>query len=412
MDVLYPRCCGIDIHKKSITVCVLIRESGRKEQKQIREFGTTTSAILSCGDWLRDLGVTHVAMESTGVYWRPIWNLFEGQFELLLANATHVKNVPGRKTDVKDSEWIAQLMQHGLLKPSFVPDTVLRDLRELSRDRTSLVAERSRLKNRIQKILEDANIKLGSVASDILGKSGRAMLTAMVKGNENPQALADLAQGQLRLKIPQLVEALRGRVRAVHRFRLQQQLERIDFIDAQIAQLEEEIEKQNAPFEEAVSLLAEIPGFDRTTAWSVIAEIGINMKQFPSADQLASWAGVCPGNNESAGKRLSGKTRKGSRWLRQKLCQSAWCASRCKKSYFSAFFQRVAAHRGRKRAIVALSHALLVVCYYLLQRKCHFQDLGVNYFDQLNHEKLTHYFVKRLTRLGHRVTIEPCPAAA
>jgi transposase len=412
MDLLYPRCCGIDIHKKSITVCVLIREPGRKEQKHIREFGTTTSAILSCADWLRDLGVTHVAMESTGVYWRPIWNLLEGQFELLLANATHVKNVPGRKTDVKDSDWIAQLMQHGLLKPSFVPNTGLRDLRELSRDRTSLVAERSRLKNRIQKILEDANIKLGSVASDILGKSGRAMLTAMVRGKENPEELADLAQGQLRLKIPQLMEALRGRVRGVHRFRLRQQLERIDFIDSQIAQLEAEIEKQNVPFEEAVSLLAEIPGFDRTTAWSVIAEIGVNMNQFPSADALASWAGVCPGNNESAGKRLSGKTRKGSRWLRQKLCQSAWCASRCKTSYFAAFFQRIAAHRGRKRAIVAVSHALLVVCYYLLQRKCHFQDLGVNYFDQLNHEKLTRYFVKRLTRLGHRVTIEPCSAAA
>lgn len=412
MEVLYASCCGIDIHKKSITVCVLIRELGRKEQKQIRAFGTTTSEILSCGDWLRDLGVTHIAMESTGVYWRPVWNLLEGQFELLLANATHIKNVPGRKTDVKDSEWIAQLLQHGLLKPSFVPDTALRDLRELSRDRTSLVAERSRLKNRIQKILEDANIKLGSVASDILGKSGRAMLTAMIEGNENPQRLADLSQGQLRLKIPQLVEALRGRVRAVHRFRLQQQLARIDFIDAQIVQLEAEMEKQNAPFEEAVSLLAEIPGFDRTTAWAVIAEIGINMNQFPSADHLASWAGVCPGNNESGGKRLSGRTRKGSRWLRQKLCQSAWCSSRCKTSYFAAFFQRIAAHRGRKRAIVAVSHALLVVCYYLLQRKCHFQDLGVHYFDQLNHEKLTHYFVKRLTRLGHRVTIEPSSAAA
>jgi len=412
MDVLYARCCGIDIHKKSITVCVLIREPGRKEQKHIREFGTTTSAILSCADWLGDLGVTHVAMESTGVYWRPVWNLLEGQFELLLANATHVKNVPGRKTDVKDSEWIAQLLQHGLLKPSFVPDTVLRDLRELSRDRTSLVAERSRLKNRIQKILEDADIKLGSVASDILGKSGRAMLTAMVKGTENRGELADLAQGQLRLKIPQLVEALRGRVRGVHRFRLRQQLERIDFVDAPIEQLEEEIEKQNAPFAEAVWLLAEIPGFDRTTAWAVMGEIGINMNQFPSADDLASWAGVCPGNNESAGKRLSGKTRKGSRWLRQKLCQSAWCASRCKKSYFAAFFQRIAAHRGRKRAIVAVSHALLIVCYYLLQRKCHFQDLGVNYFDHFNHEKLTRYFVKRLTRLGHRVTIQPCQALA
>jgi transposase len=303
-------------------------------------------------------------------------------------------------------------MQHGLLKPSFVPDTVRRDLRELSRDRTGLVAERSRLKHRIQKILEDANSKLGWVASDILGKNGRAMLTAMVKGKENPEELADLAQGQLRLKIPQLVEALRGRVRAVHRFRLQLQLERIDFIDGQIAELEAEIEKQNAPMEEAVSLLAEIPGFDRTTAWSVIAEIGGDMSQFPSADDLASWAGVCPGNNESAGKRLSGKTRKGSRWLRQKLCPSAWCASRCKTSYFASYFQRVAAHRGKKRAIVAVSHSLLVVCYYLLQRKCHFQDLGVNYFDQINHEKLTRYFVKRLTRLGHKVTLQPCPAAA
>ncbi len=360
MEVLHARCCGIDLHKRSITVCVLIRESGRKEQKHLREFATTTSEILNCADWLQSLGVTHVAMESTGVYWRPVWNLLEGQFDLLLANATHMRNVPGRKTDIKDSEWIAQLLQHGLLKPSFVPDTVLRDLRELSRDRTSLVAERSRLKNRIQKILEEANIKLGSVASDVLGKSGRAMLAAMIDGKENPQQLADLALGQLRLKIPQLVEALRGRVRAVHRFRLKQQLARVDFIEAQIAQLEAEMEKQNEPFEEAVSLLAEIPGFDRTTAWSVIAEIGINMDQFPSADHLASRAGVCPGNNESGGKRLSGKTRKGSRWLRQKLCQSAWCASRCKNGYFTAFFQRIAAHRGRKRAIVAVSHSLLV----------------------------------------------------
>lgn len=412
MEVLHSRCCGIDIHKRSITVCVLIREAGRKEQKHLREFGTTTSAILNGADWLRSLGVTHVAMESTGVYWRPVWNLLEGQFDLLLANATHMRNVPGRKTDIKDSEWIAQLLQHGLLKPSFVPNTVLRDLRELSRDRTSLVAERSRLKNRIQKILEEANIKLGSVASDVLGKSGRAMLTAMVEGQENPQQLADWALGQLRRKIPQLVEALRGRVRGVHRFGLKQQLERVDFIDAQIAQLEAEIEKQNAPFDEAVSLLAEIPGFDRTTAWSLIAEIGIDMNQFPSADHLASGAGVCPGNNESGGKRLSGKTRKGSRWLRQKLCQSAWCASRCKNSYCTAFFQRIAAHRGRQRAIVAVSHSLLVVCYYLLKRRCHFQDLGVNYFDQLNQEKLTRYFVKRLTRLGHRVILEPCSAAA
>jgi transposase len=412
MEVQYTHCCGIDIHKKSITVCVLIRESGRREQKHLREFATLTSEILTCVEWLRKLGVTHVAMESTGVYWKPVWNLMEGQFELLLANATHIKHVPGRKTDVKDSEWIAQLLQHGLLKPSFVPGTGLRDLRELSRDRTSLVAERSRLKNRIQKILEEANIKLASVASDVLGKSGRAMLRAMVEGKEDPEQLAALAQGTLRLKIPQLVEALRGRVRPVHRFRLKQQLDRINFIEAQIAELEAEIERQNAPFEEAVARLAEIPGFDRVTAWSMIAEIGINMDQFPSAQHLASWAGVCPGNNESAGKRLSGKTRKGSRWLRQKLCQSAWSASRSKKSYFAAFFQRIAAKRGRKRAIVAVSHALLVTCYYLLKRKCSFQDLGVQYFDQLNHAKLTRYFVKRLTRLGHHVRLEPTIASA
>jgi transposase len=412
MEVQYTHCCGIDIHKRSITVCVLIREPGRREQKHLREFGTMTSEILACVDWLRELEVTHVAMESTGVYWKPVWNLMEGQFELLLANATHIKHVPGRKTDVKDSEWIAQLLQHGLLKPSFVPGTGLRDLRELSRDRTSLVAERSRLKNRIQKILEEANIKLASVASDVLGKSGRAMLSAMVEGKEAPEQLAQLAQGTLRLKIPQLVEALRGGVRPVHRFRLKQQLDRIDFIETQIAELEAEIERQNEPFEEAVTRLAEIPGFDRVTAWSLIAEIGINMDQFPSAQHLASWAGVCPGNNESAGKRLSGKTRKGSRWLRQKLCQSAWSASRAKKSYFAAFFQRIAAKRGRKRAIVAVSHALLVTCYYLLKRKCSFQDLGVQYFDQLNHDKLTRYFVKRLTRLGHQVRLEPTIASA
>ena len=407
MEVQYARCAGIDIHKKSITVCVLIRESGHREQKYLREFGTTTSQILSCVDWLRELGATHIAMESTGVYWRPIWNLMEGQFELLLANAAHIKQVPGRKTDVKDSEWLGQLLQHGLLKPSFVPDTTLRDLRELSRDRTSLVAERSRLKNRIQKILEEANIKLASVASDVLGKSGRAMLTALVEGKEDPEQLAELAQGTLRLKIPQLAEARLGRVRPVHRFGLKQQLDRIDFIDKQIDELEKEIEQQNAPFAEAVARLAEIPGFDRVTAWSVIAEIGINMEQFPSAQHLASWAGVCPGNHESAGKRLSGKTRKGSRWLRQKLCQSAWCASRSKKSYFAAFFARIAARRGRKRAIVAVSHALLVTCYYLLQRNCPFQDLGVQYFDELNREKLTRYFVKRLTRLGHTVKLQP-----
>jgi transposase len=412
MEVQHARCAGIDVHKKSITVCVLIREAGRREQKYVCEFGTTTSEILRCADWLGELGVTHVAMESTGVYWRPIWNLLEGQFDLLLANAAHIKHVPGRKTDVKDSEWLAQLLQHGLLKPSFVPDTGLRELRELSRDRTSLVAERSRLKNRIQKILEEANIKLASVASDVLGKSGRAMLSAMVEGKEDPEQLAELAQGTLRLKIPQLTEALRGRMRPVHRFRLKQQLDRIDFIESQLAELEAEIERQNAPFEEAVSRLAEIPGFDRVTAWSVIAEIGINMDQFPSAQHLASWAGVCPGNHESGGKRLSGRTRKGSRWLRQKLCQSAWSSSRSKKSYFAAFFQRIAAKRGRKRAIVAVSHALLVTCYYLLKRKCAFKDLGVDYFDQLNHEKLTRYFVKRLTRLGHTVQLESATTSA
>jgi transposase len=412
MEIQRSRCAGIDVHKKSITVCVLIREPGRKEQKFIREFATSTTALLKCADWLKELAVSCLAMESTGVYWKPIWNVLEGQFEMLLVNATHIKYVPGRKTDVGDSEWIAQLLQHGLLKPSFIPPAAIRDLRDLTRDRTLLVSERTRLANRIQKILEDSNIKLASVVTDVLGVSGRAMLKAIVTGQSDPAQLAEFARGSLRGKIPELIEALTGRLRPAHRFRLDQHLQQVEFIEAQITALEAEIERQNIPFQEAVNRLAGIPGFNRVAAWSVLAEMGTNMDQFPTAAHLASWAGVCPGNHESAGKRMGGRIRPGNRWLREKLCQSAWAASRSKKSYFSAFFQRMAARRGRKRAIVALSHTLLVVCYYLLKRQVSFQDLGVNYFDQLNQHRLTRYFVKRLNRLGHAVVLDPVHSPA
>jgi transposase len=412
MEIQRSRCAGIDVHKKSITVCVLVREPGRKDQKFIREFGTSTTALLNCADWLKELAVPCLAMESTGVYWKPIWNLLEGQFEMLLVNATHIKYVPGRKTDVGDSEWIAQLLQHGLLKPSFIPSAAVRDLRDLTRDRTLLVSERTRMINRIQKILEDANIKLASVVTDVMGVSGRAMLKAIVTGESDPVQLAEFARGTLRGKIPQLIEALTGRLRSAHRFRLDQHLQQLEFIEAQIAALEAEIERQNVPFQEAVNRLAGIPGFNRVAAWSVLAEMGTNMDQFPTAAHLASWAGVCPGNHESAGKRMGGRIRPGNRWLREKLCQSAWAASRSKKSYFSAFFQRMASRRGKKRAIVALSHTLLVVCYYLLKRQVSFQDLGVDYFDQLNQQRLTRYFVKRLNRLGHEVILDPVSSPA
>ena len=411
MDVLYACCCGVDVHKESIAVCVLIREAGGKEQKHKAHFGTVTAELLRCADWLSSLGVTHVGMESTGVYWKPIWNLWEGLFELSLANAAHLKRVPGRKTDDTDSEWIAQLLQHGLLPTSFVPATELRELRELTRYRAQLVGDHGRVVNRIQKVLEDANIKLGSVASDVVGKSGRLMLQALLAGQTDAGQLADLALGQLRKKKVELALALEGRLRPAHQYLLAQYWKQLQFLEQQMASAEQQIDSANPGFREAATLLDTIPGIDLVAAWGIVGEIGADMRQFPSAHHLASWAGVCPGNHQSAGKRLSGKTRKGSRWLRQKLCQAAWAASRTKNSYLSALYHRLAARRGKRRAIVAVGHTLLVIAYHPLERRCPYQELGADYFMRANAENLRKYHVKRLKQLGYEVQLQN-PAVA
>ena len=343
MEVVHEVCCGLDVHKKSVTACVLWA-SGRR--RQTRAFGTFTRELLELGDWLRACGVTHVAMESTGVYWKPVWNLLEGQFEVLLVNAQHIKAVPGRKTDQKDSEWIADLLQHGLLRASFVPPTPTRELRDLTRYRASLAQEINRIANRIQKVLEDANIKLASVATDTLGASGRAMLEALVNGEQDSQRLAEMSRGLLRNKIPQLQQALEGRVTAHHRFLLRELLDHLYFVESKMGRIEEEIAERLAPFQSEVARLCTIPGVDRVTAWGLLAEIGMNMKQFSDAQHLASWAGLCPGSHESAGKRKSGKIRKGSLWLRRCLCQGAWAVSTKKNNYLSALYRRLAVRRG------------------------------------------------------------------
>jgi len=409
MQVMYEVCSGLDVHKKGVTACVLWA-SGRR--RQIRDFGTFTRELLELTDWLRACGVTHVAMESTGVYWKPVWNLLQGQFEVLLVNAQHIKAVPGRKTDQKDSEWIAELLQHGLLRPSFVPPTPIRELRDLTRYRASLAQECNRIANRVQKVLEDANIKLSSVATDALGASGRAMLEAIVGGEESSKRLAEMAQGRLRNKIPELEGALEGRVTTHHRFLLRELLDHLYFVESKMRRIEQEIEVRLGPFPSEVARLCTIPGVDRVTAWGVLAEVGLNMSQFPDAQNLASWAGLCPGSHESAGKRKSGKTRKGSLWLRRCLCQAAWAVSTKKNNYLSALYRRLAARRGNKRATIAVAHNLLVIAYYILRDGTCYQDLGADYFDRLNPEGLRRRLTKRLEGLGFKVTLEPLPQVA
>lgn len=404
MDVLYRCCCGMDVHKETVAACVLIWEAGRA-RKEKRVFGTTTKELLALSDWLHGHEVTHVAMESTGVYWKPIWNILEGQFDITLVNAQHFKAVPGRKTDLKDGEWIGDLLQHGLLRKSFVPEKPIRELRDLTRSRAMLAREKVRLSCRIQKVLEDANIKLSSVASDVLGSSGRAMLQAIVKGESDPTVLAEMAQKRLRAKIPQLQIALAGRLTDHHRFLLKQWLELLVTVEDKIAVFDHKIEETGVPFVEAVATWITIPGIDRVAAWCLVAEIGTNMDQFGSAERLSSWAGMCPGNNESAGKKKSGKTRRGSVWLRRVLCEAAWAASHCKRSYFRAQFHRLAGKKGKKRALIAVAHSVLVVAYTLLKRGCAYQDLGTDYFERINQDQLTRYHLKKLQRLGYTVTL-------
>jgi len=412
MEVLYACCCGLDVHKKSITACVLWAEGKGKTRKEKRRFGTFTRELLQLADWLRACGVTHVAMESTGVYWKPVWNILEGQFEVLLVNAQHIKAVPGRKSDQKDCEWIADLLQHGLLHGSFVPPKERRELRDLTRYRVSLAQEENRIANRVQKVLEDANLKLASVASDPLGVSGRAILTAILAGEEDTERLAEMSKGILRKKIPDLRLALEGRVTEHHRFLLQELLDHQEFLEKKMAEVEAEIGKRMRPFEAEVERLDTIPGVDRVTAWSLVAEVGVRMEQFPSAGHLASWAGLCPGSFESAGKRLSGRTRKGSASLRRCLCQVGSVVSHLRDNYLSAQYRRLAARRGGKRAVLAVAHTVLVMAYHILKRKQNYQELGADYFDRLNADAIRRSLVRRLERLGHRVTLEPIPQFA
>jgi transposase len=410
MDVLVERCCGLDIHKTSVVACLLVSSPRGEPVRAVRTFGTMTDDLLALADWLAGAGCTHVAMESTGVYWKPIWNLLEGEFALLLANPRHIKAVPGRKTDVTDAEWIADLLRHGLLQGSFVPDRPQRELRELTRYRASLVRERTAEANRLQKTLEGANIKLASVATDILGKSGREILQAIVAGSEDAVALADLAQGRLREKLPELERALAGRVEAHQRFMLAQQLAHVDFLDAAIARVSAEVAVRLEPVAEAVERLDTVPGIGRYVAEALIAEIGTDMRRFPTAGHLASWAGMCPGNHQSAGKRKGGKTRKGSPWLRALLVQAAHAGARTKGTYLQALYRRLAARRGKSRAAVAVGHTILVIAYHLLAEGTTYRDLGPNYFDERDRRHVEHRLVRRLEGLGYAVKLTPLAA--
>jgi transposase len=410
VDVVYSRCAGLDIHKKTVVACVIVAGPKGKPHKTIRTVGTMTDELLALGDWLAAEEVTHVAMESTGVNWQPIWNLFEERFALVLVNAHHIKQVPGRKTDVGDCEWIADLLRHGLLKGSFVPDRAQREVRELTRYRTALLQERAAEVNRLQKTLEGANIKLASVASDVLGKSGRQILEALVIGGSQAIELAQLAKGRMRDKIPQLERALAGTFRPHQQFLVARHLAFIDAIDETVAQVSAEIADRLRPVEADVQLLDAITGIGRRTAEVWVAEVGTDMERFPTHGHLASWAGMCPGNNESAGKRKSGKTRKGNANLRTALVEAAQAAARKKDSYLSAQYRRLAARRGKKKAIIALGHSLLIIAYHVLKRRVDFQDLGPTYFDERDRTNVERRLVRRLERLGYKVALEPTAA--
>ena len=387
--------------------CLVAPGAAGSPEKEIRSFGTMTADLLALADWLGQAQVTHVAMESTGVYWKPIWNILEDSFELILANPQHIKGLRGKKTDVKDCEWIADLLRHGLIRPSFVPNREQRELRELTRYRTTLVRERSAELNRLQKTLEGGNVKLASVVSDMNGKSAREMVAALVGGATDAVAMADLARGRLREKLPELQKALAGRFAPHQRFMLVHQLAHIDQLDANIGALDAEIEERMRPFALAVEALDSIPGVGPITAHALIAEIGTDMSKFPTAAHLASWAKMCPGNNESAGKRYSGKTGKGNRSLRGILTECAHAAGRG-KTYLASQYHRLAGHRGKKKAAIAVGHSILVIAYHLLARPdIPYQDLGRHYFDERDAERLKYRLLHRLEGLGFKVSLEP-----
>ena len=411
MNLVYERCAGLDVHKRNVVVCAIIPDVKGQRQKELRTFSSMTPDLLRMRAWLKDLRITHVAMESTASYWKPIFNVLEGHLEVLVVNAQHLKAVPGRKTDSKDAEWIADLLQHGLLRPSFVPPAPQREVRELTRYRISLSEERSRLINRLQKTLEDANIKLASVASDVMGRSARDMLSALLAGEADPALLAELARGRMRAKRDLLAQALQGDLKSHHRFLMAEQLADIDTLDEAIGHMSLQIAERLRPYEHQLRRLETIPGIKRRLAEVILAEVGPDMSRFPDARHLASWAGMCPGNNESGGKRLSGRTRKGSPWLRSALVEAAHAAIHAKDSYLSAQYQRLVIRRGGKKATIAVGHTLLVIIYHILSEDKDYEELGGNYFDEWDRQAVQKRLVRRLEKLGYEVKLEPTSPA-
>lgn len=414
MQIVFEAVAGLDVHKRTVVACAR-RRSGDKIDKQVRTFGTNTNELVELSKWLGELGVRQVAMESTGVFWKPVYNILEeaGSFELLLVNARHIKQVPGRKTDVRDCEWIAEVLQCGLLRSSFIPARREREYRELTRQRKSLVHDRNRVVNRLHAVLQEANIKLSSVATDILGVSGRAMIESIVAGQADVTELAGLARGRLRSKKKELAEAVDGRVSDHHRFMLRLLLDQVDGFETAIGSIGERIEAiASESFQSAVRLAMTIPGVGRRTAETLIAEIGTNMAQFGSAERLASWAGMCPGNNESAGKRKSGRTGKANRWLRAALSEAAWAAARSKGTYLQAYFRRLSTRRGSKRAIVAVGHSILVSLFHMLSQNAVYADLGPDHLAHRNRHRQTRHYVDQLRKLGYQVDLHPIEEAA
>lgn len=405
MEVVYERCCGLDVHKKTVVACLAVPGPGGELTRTVRTFSTMTGELLAMADWLEPAGCTHVAMESTGSYWKPIYNLLEDRFTLLLVNAHHLKSVPGRKTDVRDAEWICEVVRHGLVRPSFVPDRPQRELRELTRYRKSLIHERTAEVNRIQKVLEGANIKLAAVAANVVGVSGRAMLEAMVAGEDDPGVLAELARGRLREKHQSLEDALTGRISPHQRFLLSVQLRHLDDLDARIAETTAEIDERLRPFQETAARLRTIPGVGPRIADLLLSEIGPDVGRFPSPGQLAAWCGLTPGQDESAGKRRSARTRKGNVHVRTALIEAAQAAGRT-KTYLGAQYHRLAARRGRKRAAVAVAHSIIEIAYYLISGSRAYEDLGLDYFDRHDRNRTTSRLVRRLETMGYKVTLE------
>lgn len=412
MELLYTCCCGLDVHKDSVVACLIRPSAQGTRTKETRTFGTTTGELLRLVGWLQAACCTHVAMESTGVYWKAPYNLLEGRFELVVANASHIKNLPGRKTDVSDAEWIADLLQHGMLRASFIPSREQRELRDLTRTRAKLVDERSAAVRRVQGVLEDANIKLAGLATDVMGVSGRAILEALLAGHTDPATLAELAKGKLRKKRDKLEQALSGRVSDHHRLLLMTHLEIVDALDEAIGRLSAAIEEKLRPFDEVLARLDTIPGVGRRVAEIIVAEIGLDMSRFQTAGHLASWAGMCPGNNESAGKRKGGKTRKGSIWLKRALTEAARAAARTKSTYLSGQYRRLVVRRGAKRAAIAVGHAILVIAYNLIKMGDVYQDHSPVRYDERRRQRVAQRAIQQLSALGYQVTVTPKEVAA